>query len=83
MTEQVFVFVGDGQLSVSIPVLITPPACSRSFQLIWFPRDNVAIYLGVEGGGASSTSHCWFRICCQNTFRQNGIHRHEVAALQE
>lgn len=50
MTDQKFVFTWNGQLSVSIPVLFTL-LCSRSFQLIWFPGDNVTIYLGVDGGG--------------------------------
>lgn len=69
MTDQKFVFTWNGQLSVSIPVLFTL-LCSRSFQLIWFPGDNVAIYLGVDGGveGSSShCSHCWFKLCNENT----------------
>lgn len=40
-------------MSVSVPVVFTL-LCSRSFQLIWFPGDNVAIYLGVDEGGVAA-----------------------------
>lgn len=45
-----FVSMWNRQLSVSVPVLRTRLR-SRSFQLIWFPGDNVAIYLGVGNVG--------------------------------
>lgn len=48
--DQEFVFMWNRQLSMSIPVLFTLLR-SRQFQLIWFPGDHVAIYMGVDNVG--------------------------------
>lgn len=50
---------------VPVPVPFTPLR-STQFQLIWFPGDNVAVYLGVFKGGEGSTSHCCFKLLLQN-----------------